>query len=53
LYHFLIPVLIGVDWLIATARDAKPGRASILVYALSGVIAGLGFFWLLERTELV
>jgi hydrogenase/urease accessory protein HupE len=48
----LIPFLIGVDWLIAAARDARPARASMLVYALSGVIAGLGFYWLLERTLL-
>jgi hydrogenase/urease accessory protein HupE len=46
----LIPLLIGVDWLIAGALDAKPRREAMLVYPLSGVIAGVGFYWLLERT---
>jgi hypothetical protein len=48
----LIPILVCADWLIAAAREAKPVRASLLVYPLSGLIAGLGFFWLLERTAL-
>jgi hydrogenase/urease accessory protein HupE len=46
----VIPLLIGLDWLIATRRDAPPKRTEALVYALSGIIAILGCYWIFERT---
>ena len=46
----VIPLLIGLDWLIAATRDAAPKRTAPLVYALSGIIAILGCYWILERT---
>ena len=47
---FVIPLLIGVDWLIATMRDAPQKRTAGLVYVLSGIIAFLGCYWVFERT---
>jgi hydrogenase/urease accessory protein HupE len=47
---FVIPLLIGVDWLIATMRDVPQKRTAGLVYALSGIIAFLGCYWVFERT---
>jgi hydrogenase/urease accessory protein HupE len=46
----VIPLLIGVDWLIARTRGAPQDRTAALVYALSGIIACLGCYWFLERT---
>jgi hydrogenase/urease accessory protein HupE len=46
----VIPLLIGVDWLIARTRGASPARTVALVYTVSGVIACLGCYWFLERT---
>jgi len=48
----VIPLLIGADWLIATVRDAPQKRVVELVYALSGIIAFLGCYWLYERTSM-
>ena len=48
----VIPLLIGADFLIAMLGDGKQKRAAELVYALSGTIAVLGCYWLLERTSL-
>jgi hydrogenase/urease accessory protein HupE len=48
----VIPLLIGVDWLIATTRHHQPARMAALVYVLSAIIASLGFYWILERTVL-
>jgi len=47
---FVIPLLIGVDWLIATMRDVPQRRTAGLVYVLSGIIAFLGCYWVFERT---
>ena len=47
---FVIPLLISVDWLIATMRDAPQKRTAGLVYALSAIIAFLGCYWVFERT---
>ncbi len=46
----VIPLLIGVDWLIARMRGAPQDRTAALVYAFSGIIACLGGYWFLERT---
>ena len=46
----VIPLLIGLNWLIVTARDAPPKRTETLVYTLSGIIAVLGCYWIFERT---
>lgn len=46
----VIPLLIGLDWLIAATRSAAPKRTAPLVYALSAIIAILGCYWILERT---
>jgi hypothetical protein len=46
----VVPLLIGVDWLIAGTRGAPRDRTPALVYAISGIIACLGCYWLLERT---
>jgi hydrogenase/urease accessory protein HupE len=48
----VIPLLMGVDWLIATPRHHKPARTAAVVYVLSAIIASLGFYWILERTVL-
>jgi hypothetical protein len=48
----VIPLLIGVDWFIATMRDAPQKRTVGLVYAASGIIAFLGCYWVFERTIL-
>jgi hydrogenase/urease accessory protein HupE len=48
----VIPLLIGVDWLVATMRDAPQKRTTGLVYSASGIIAFLGCYWVLERTVL-
>jgi hydrogenase/urease accessory protein HupE len=48
----VIPLLIGVDWFIATMRDAPQKRTAGLVYAASGIIAFLGCYWVFERTIL-
>src|SRR5262249_18593597 len=44
----VIPALIALDWLLAVDRT-KPARAAPLVYALSGLIAVLGSYWLVAR----
>jgi hydrogenase/urease accessory protein HupE len=46
----VIPFLIGVDWLIALLRDVPQNRTAGLVYAVSGIIAFLGCYWVFERT---
>ena len=46
----VIPFLIGVDWLIALLRDVPQKRTAGLVYAVSGIIAFLGCYWVFERT---
>jgi ribose/xylose/arabinose/galactoside ABC-type transport system permease subunit len=46
----VIPLLIGVDWLVARMRGAPQDRTAVLVYAISGIIACLGCYWFLERT---
>jgi hydrogenase/urease accessory protein HupE len=46
----IIPLLIGIDWVIAAVRHHKPARMAALVYILSAFIASLGFYWVLERT---
>ena len=48
----VIPILMGVDWLIATTQNHKPARMAAVVYVLSAIIASLGFYWILERTVL-
>lgn len=48
----VIPLLIGLDWLIAPTGDASPARTPPLVYALSAIIAILGCYWILARTIL-
>jgi hydrogenase/urease accessory protein HupE len=48
----VIPVLAGLDRLLATDRDVAPARTAALVYSLSGIIAVLGFYWILDRTIL-
>ena len=48
----VIPLLIGLDWLIATTRHHKPARMAAVVYVLSAIIGSLGFYWILERTVL-
>ncbi len=48
----IIPVLIGLDWLMAVAREASPARTASLVYTLSAIIAILGCYWIIERTIL-
>lgn len=48
----VIPLLIGVDWLIAKMRGAPQDRTAALVYAISGIVACLGSYWFLERTVL-
>lgn len=44
----VIPALMALDQLIAFG-DAKPARASTLVYALSALITVLGGYWFLSR----
>jgi hydrogenase/urease accessory protein HupE len=46
----VIPLLIGADWFVATLRDAPQKRTAGLVYSVSGIIAFLGCYWVLERT---
>ncbi len=46
----VIPGLIGVDWLVAAARGLPASRTAALVYSLSGGIAVLGCYWVIERT---
>jgi hydrogenase/urease accessory protein HupE len=49
----VMPALIGLDWLSAASRGSdRPVRTRSLVYALSGMIAVLGCYWILERTVL-
>ena len=48
----VIPLLIGLDWLISARRHAAPARTAPLVYALSAVIAILGCYSILARTVL-
>jgi hypothetical protein len=48
----VIPLLIGLDWLIAATHDASPARTAPLVYTLSAIIAILGCYWILARTVL-
>jgi hypothetical protein len=48
----VIPLLIGLDWLIAAMHDASPARTAPLVYTLSAIIAILGCYWILARTVL-
>jgi hydrogenase/urease accessory protein HupE len=47
----VIPALAGLDRLLAH-RGAAPARTAALVYSLSGIIAVLGFYWILDRTIL-
>ena len=46
----VIPLLIGLDWVIAATRDAPLKRTAALVYIVSGFIAILGCYWIFERT---
>jgi hydrogenase/urease accessory protein HupE len=46
----VIPALIGFDWLLAASRAVAVSRTAGLVYSLSGIIAVLGCYWILERT---
>ena len=46
----VIPLLIGLDRMIARMRDAPQKRTAAVVYVLSGFIAVLGCYWILERT---
>jgi hypothetical protein len=46
----VIPALIGFDRLLAASRGVAVSRAAGLVYSLSGIIAALGCYWILERT---
>lgn len=46
----VIPALVGLDRGLAASHDAT--RAASLVYALSGVIAILGCYWIVARTFL-
>jgi hydrogenase/urease accessory protein HupE len=48
----VIPVLAGLDRLLAADRGVAPVRTAALVYALSGIIAVLGFYWIIDRTVL-
>jgi hydrogenase/urease accessory protein HupE len=48
----VIPVLASLDRLLAAAHGVAPARTAALVYALSGIIAILGCYWILERTIL-
>ena len=45
----VVPLLLGIDRLSARAPTA-PARRPALVYAVSALIAGLGGYWLIERT---
>jgi hydrogenase/urease accessory protein HupE len=47
----VVPLLLGIDRLSARA-PAAPVRRPALVYAVSTLIAGLGGYWLIERTLL-
>jgi hypothetical protein len=49
----VVPALAGLDRLLAVNRDVAPPRTASLVDTLSGIIAVLGFFWILDRTTLV
>jgi hydrogenase/urease accessory protein HupE len=46
----VVPMLVGLDWLLAASRGAAVSRTRALVYPLSGVIAALGCYWIIERT---
>ena len=46
----IVPALIALDRVLAASRDAA--RTASLVYTLSGIIALLGCYWILERTIL-
>ncbi len=46
----VIPALIALDRLLIAPRGASPLRTAALVYTLSGAIAVLGCYWILERT---
>lgn len=48
----VIPVLAGLDRVLAADRGVAPARTAALVYTLSGIIAVLGFYWVLDRTVL-
>jgi hydrogenase/urease accessory protein HupE len=48
----VIPTLIGLDWLVAASRGGVASRTTALVYSLSGCIAVLGCYWIIERTIL-
>ena len=48
--RLVIPVLIGVDWLIAWMRGAVPHGGACLRHLR--IIACLGCYWFLERTVL-
>lgn len=48
----VMPCLIGLERLLAAPRYASPSRMAPVVYALSGAIAVLGCYWVLERTIL-
>jgi hydrogenase/urease accessory protein HupE len=48
----VIPALAGLDRVLAADRDVAPARTAALVYTLSGIIAVLGFYWVLDRTVL-
>jgi hydrogenase/urease accessory protein HupE len=45
----VIPALLGLDRLAAGYRYGSPSRTAPLVYTLSGAIAILGCYWMLER----
>jgi hydrogenase/urease accessory protein HupE len=45
-----VPSLIAFDRLLTAPRGASPLRTAALVYTLSGLIAILGSYWILERT---
>lgn len=48
----VIPALIGVDWLVAASRGGTRQRTAAVVYTLSGIVAALGCYWIVERTIL-
>jgi hydrogenase/urease accessory protein HupE len=48
----VVPTLIGLDRLMAVSPSGSAPRTASLVYAVSGFIAVLGCYWMLDRIAL-
>ena len=48
----VVPALIGLDRALAGRPPAGGARMASLVYTLSGLIALLGCYWIIQRTVL-